>query len=104
MKVFLLFTGSGPLVILTSHADVEEPALLDMLAVKGIEKFIAFEIPYSIAQQRYGGHFAVVSNDLKESDALRVLDFNGERAFSLFHLDELGPPVRHEKPQEQHAA
>jgi hypothetical protein len=104
MKVFLLFTGSGPLVILTSHDSVEAPALLDMLVAKGIGKFIAHEIPFGIAQERYGGHFTVVSHDLRESDALRVLDYNGERAFRLFHLDELGPAIQHEEPVEQHAA
>ena len=29
MKAFMLFTGSGPLVILTSHGSVTEPALLE---------------------------------------------------------------------------
>ncbi len=40
-------------------------------------------------RQRYGGHFRVVMRDLNEADDLRVLDFNGERAFRLFHLSEL---------------
>ncbi len=35
--------------------------------------------------------------DLRESDDLRVLDFNGERAFHLFHLAELGSPIMHEE-------
>jgi hypothetical protein len=37
-----------------------------------------------------------VVNDLHESDDLRVLDYNGERAFALFRFDELGSPVFHE--------
>ena len=28
-----------------------------------------------------------------EADDLRVLDFNGQRAFGLFHLSELGSPI-----------
>ncbi len=96
MKVFMLYTGSGPLVILTSHASVEDPALLDKLKAKGISKFIAHEIPYELAKERYGGHFDVVSHDLYETDDLRVLDYNGERAFGLFHFDELGTGVTHE--------
>lgn len=104
MKVFLLFTGSGPLVILTSYDSVKTPALLEMLAAKGIGKFIAHEVPLAVAKQRYGGHFSVVAHDLKETDALRVLDYNGERAFRLFHLGELGAAIEHEGAFEQHAA
>jgi hypothetical protein len=96
MKVAMLFTGSGPLVILTSHESLTSPALLATLAAKGIDKFIVYEIPQEIARQRYGGHYDVVAGDLHESDDLRVLDYNGERAFRLFRFDELRPPVLHE--------
>jgi hypothetical protein len=96
MKTFMLFTGSGPLVILTSHEAITDPALLDKFRAKGIEKFIAHAIPLELAKERYGGHFEVVLRDLHETDDLRILDYNGERAFRLFHLTELGPPVLHE--------
>jgi hypothetical protein len=33
----------------------------------------------------YGGHFQVAMRDLHESDDLRVLDFNAERAFASFN-------------------
>ena len=104
MKSFILFTGSGPLVILTSHDSVEATPLLEMLGAKGIEKFIAYELPVGLVKDRYGGHFNLVANDLKESDALRVLDFNGVRAFHLFHLNEFGAEVMHEGPAQPHAA
>ncbi len=93
MKIALLFTGSGPLVIATSHDSLMDPAFLDKLRAKGIEKFIAYELPPDLAKERYAGHFDVVMKDLHESDDLRVLDFNGERAFRLFHLKELGSPI-----------
>jgi hypothetical protein len=96
MKTFMLMTGSGPLMILTSHASIEEPQLLEKLSSKGIEKFLAYEVPYDLAKERYGGHFNVVANDLHESDDLRVLDYNGERAFKLFTFAELGSPIVHE--------
>ena len=41
MKAFMLFTGSGPLVIMTSHAAITAPGLLEKFAAKGIDKFIA---------------------------------------------------------------
>jgi hypothetical protein len=96
MKVAMLFTGSGPIVILTSHDSVTDPNLLKKLEAKGIERFLAYELPLELVKRRYGGHFTTVMNDLHESDDLRVLDYNGERAFALFRLDELGNPVVHE--------
>jgi hypothetical protein len=96
MQTFMLFTGSGPLVILTSHEAITDPALLDKFRAKGIDKFIAHAIPVALARERYGGHFEVVLRDLHESDDLRILDYNGERAFRLFRLAELGPPILHE--------
>jgi hypothetical protein len=96
MQTFMLFTGSGPLVTLTSHEAITDPALLDKFRAKGIDKFIAYAIPLELAKERYGGHFDVVLRDLHETDDLRILDYNGERAFRLFRLTELGPPILHE--------
>lgn len=96
MKSFLLMTGSGPLIILTSHESIENSILLDKLLAKGIEKFIAYEVSFDLARQRYGGHFAVVANDLHETDDLRVLDYNGDRAFRMFSFSELGEAHVHE--------
>lgn len=99
MKIALLFTGGGLLVIATSHDSFTDPRLLAKLRAKGIEKFIAYELPVDLARQRYGGHFEVAMKDLHETDDLRVLDFNGERAFRLFHLRELGAPIMYESTQ-----
>ena len=96
MKTALLFTGSGPLVIATSYSGWTERGLIESLAAKGIDKFIAYELPLDLVKQRYGGHFAIAMRNLHESDDLRVVDFNGERAFRLFHLRELGTPVFYE--------
>jgi hypothetical protein len=96
MKTFLLITGSGPLMILTSHESLKDHKLLDKLLGKGIDKFIGYEVPYDLAMQRYAGHFTVVANDLHETDDLRILDFNGERVFRLFSFSELGAVCLHE--------
>ncbi len=96
MKAFMIFTGSGPVVILTSHSGVTDGGLLEKLSGKGIEKFLAYEIPVDLAKRRYGGHFDVVMADLHEADDLRVLDYNGERAFKLFRFEELSAPIVHE--------
>jgi hypothetical protein len=96
MKAYMLITKSGPIVVLTSHTSILDTFLLEKL---GIEKFIAYEIPIGLAEQRYGAHFTVVRGDLRETDDLRVLDEDGERAFKLFRFEQLGPPLVHERPQ-----
>ena len=96
MKTALLFAGSGPLVIITSHELLIDAVLLEKLRAKGIGKFIAYEVPVELAKERYGHHFDVVLRDLHETDDLRVLDFDGQRAFRHFHLAELGTPILYE--------
>lgn len=96
MKIALLNTGSGPLVIATSYGSFTDPGLIEKLKAKGIDKFIAYELPLALAKERYAGHFDIAMQNLHETDDLRVLDFNGERAFRLFHLDELGAPIMFE--------
>ncbi len=103
MKTFLLMTGNGPLMILTSHGSIKNPILLDKLTAKGIDKFIAYEVSCDLAKQRYGWHFNVVANDLHETDDLRILDYNGDRAFRLFSFGELGKAHLHESPPQGQA-
>lgn len=100
MKAYLLMTGSGPIVVLTSHASMLDIAVIAMLSKKGIDKFIAYEIPIAVAEQRYGMHFSVVKGDLRETDDLRVLDEDGEHAFKLFRFDEIGPAIMYEPPSD----
>ena len=96
MKAYFLFTGTGPVVILTTYNSVEHAEVLKRLESKGIEKFIAYEVPVESVKSKYGTHFDVVCNDLHESDDLRVLDYSGERAFRKFSFQELGTPIFHE--------
>ena len=96
MKAYMLMTRSGPIVVLTSHASLLDNALVEKLAEKGIDKFVAYEVPIALAEQRYGTHFSVVKGDLRETDDLRVLDEDGERVFALFRFDELGPSLVYE--------
>lgn len=92
MKVLLLFTGSGPMLVLSNHESLDDEVFLGKLKSKGIDKFMAYELSEEDTEKHYGGHFRTVLNDLHETDDLRVLDVNGHRIFSLFRLDELGKP------------
>lgn len=90
MKAYMLLTASGPIVILSSHDSPGDDVFIGKAKAKGLDKFIAYELPLDEVKKRYGGHFQVVLQDLHETDDLRVLDFNGQRVFHLFRLDELG--------------
>lgn len=95
MRSFLIFTGTGPILILTTYPDVTDPRLVIKLRHKGIEKFIAYEVPIHRVQSLYGVPFEVIAADLALSEDVRVLDFNGHHIFANFRLSELGEAIRH---------
>lgn len=100
MKAYFIFAAGGPLIILTSYTQINNPNLLNRLTSKGIDKFVACEIPVRLARERYGNHFDVVCRDLHEADDLRILDYNGARIFKRFTFAELGSPIYHESSSE----
>lgn len=97
MKAGLLITGSGALLYLTSHPAFVDDALIEKFKAKGIMKFIAYEVSVEEAQQRYATHFNIVLQDLRETDDLRILDYDGTRAFNMFSFDELSKPYFYEE-------
>jgi len=44
MRVYFLFTVTGPLVVLTSYDSINTPELLEKWKAKGLTKFIAHEV------------------------------------------------------------
>jgi len=96
MKAGIFFTGTGPILILTSYESLDDPKLVEKLALKGIKKYIAYEIQKDLVKDRYGNHFNVILGDLKQADDLRVLDYDGHHVFYNFSLDEIGKPIYHE--------
>ena len=96
MRAALIFTGSGPILILTSLAALDDPGLVSRLAAKGIHKYIANEVPLGEVRQWYGPVFDRVMTDETQDDELRILDVDGRHIFCHLHLKDLGPAVRHE--------
>ncbi len=96
MKAGLIFTGTGPILILTTYESFEDPKLIAKFDAKGIKKFIACDLPLEKVKARYGNHFSVVMGDLKQTDDLRVLDYNGYNVFHSFSFAEMGKPIYHE--------
>jgi hypothetical protein len=97
MRAGIFFTGSGPVLLLTSHDSLSGVSLIEKLKAKGIKKFIAYEVPVELVKQKYGNHYAVVMSDLKQEDDLRVMDYDGHHVFYNFSLRELGAPIYHEE-------
>jgi len=95
MRAYLIFTGSGPILILTTFPSVTDERLVAKLRHKGIAKFIAYEVPPERTRKLYGVPFEAIAADLSGQEDLRVLDFNGHHIFANFRLSDLGDPIRH---------
>jgi len=96
MKAGIIFTGSGPLLVLTSYDSFANPSFVEKMKAKGVKKFMGHEVPLDLCKQRYGEHYPVVLNDLRQSDDLRVLDYDGHHIFLTFSFQELGERFSYE--------
>ena len=93
MKAGVIFSGSGPILILTTHDSLTSAETAGWLANKGIKKYIAYEVDLILCQKRYGQHYDATLKDVKQADDLRCLDYNGQRVFELFSFEEMGAPM-----------
>ena len=93
MKAGIVFSGSSPLLILTSYSSFTDEKFVEKLRTKGVMKFIAFEVPVELAKEKYGLYFDIIMGDLKQSDDLRVLDYNGHNIMAVFQLGDLTGPL-----------
>lgn len=93
MKAGIYFTGTGPILILTSYDALNDSKLIEKLSAKGIKKFIAYAVSEDLVKNIYGLQFKTVMGDLYQTDDLRVLDYDGHHIFNNFSFNELGEPV-----------
>jgi hypothetical protein len=96
MKAGIYFSGTGPILILTTYDSLADPKLVEKLSAKGIKKFIAYEVSDEKVKERYGMQYNVIMGDLHQTDDLRVLDYDGHHIFNNFSIKELGDPIFHE--------
>jgi hypothetical protein len=94
MRAYLIFTGTGPILVLSTYPKLTDERLVGKLRYKGIDKFIAYEVELEAVKARYEHSFANISKDLEKDQDLRVLDFNGHQIMANFSLDELGDPIK----------
>jgi len=96
MKAGIFFSGTGPILILTTYDSLADPKLVEKLSAKGIKKFIAYEVSDEKVKERYGMQYNVIMGDLHQTDDLRVLDYDGHHIFNNFSIKELGDPIFYE--------
>ena len=95
MRAYLIFTGSGPILVLATYPQLTDERLVTKLRYKGIDKFIAYEVQLDAVKERYPGSFDNVAKDLEGGEGdLRVLDFNGHQIMANFSLNALGDPIK----------
>jgi hypothetical protein len=95
-RSYLIFTGTGPILVLSTYASLTDDALVEKLRYKGITKFIAYEVSLDAVRERYAHAYDNIAADLAGAPDLRVLDFNGHQIMTNFSLAELGDPIHFE--------
>ncbi len=96
LSAYLLLTEVGPLLVLSSYADLGERGAVDNLRRKGFGKFVAYHAPLERVRQLYGAQYGAVHAELERTAGLRILDFDGSRVFRNFSLDQIDQPSCHE--------
>jgi hypothetical protein len=94
-RAYLIFTGTGPILVLSTYPKLTDERLVDKLRYKGIDKFLAYEVDLDAVQSRYAESFGKVVGDLQGIEDIRVLDFNGHQIMANFSLTELGDPIKY---------
>jgi len=94
VKAYLLFTVTGPVLVLSKFESIEHPELLNRLS--GFGKFIAHEVSLEAVKSCYAMHYQHVLEDIRQTDELRILDQDGQRIFTNIDFRDLGVPVYHQ--------
>ena len=93
-RAYLIFTGTGPILVLSTYPKLTDERLVEKLRYKGIDKFLAYEVELDAVEIRYPESFDSIVADLEGVEDIRVLDFNGHQIMSNFSLEELGDPIK----------
>ena len=95
LKAYLVFTGTGPILLLCTYPSVTDERLVEKLRDKGIDKFLAYEVDLDAVRERYSRTIDGVLGNLEGVEDIRVLDFNGHQIMANFSLDELDGPIKY---------
>ena len=99
MNGILVYGASGPLLLLSSFPALDDQQLLAQLAAKGLDKFLAWEVPLERCHDLYGYSYRDDAEDLESHRGIHVLDTDGHRIFLNFSLRELSGGIACENNQ-----
>ena len=94
-RAYLIFTGTGPILVLSTYPKLTDERLVTKLRYKGIDKFMAYEVDLEAVEERYPDSYGQVALNLEGAEDIRVLDFNGHQIMANFSLDALGDPIKY---------
>lgn len=94
MKAAIIFTGTGPILIITTYENLLDEEISLKLKAKGIKKYILSEVSVNQCRGLYGNHFSLVTEDLGPSNDIRVLDYDGHHIFLSFSFHDMGEFIR----------
>ena len=93
MKAAIVFTGTGPILVISTFESLEDKKLHEKLRDKGISKFILREVALDTVEKRYAGRFNNLKAEMGTANDMRVLDYNGNQVFVNFEFPDLGTAV-----------
>ncbi len=93
-RAYLVFTGSGPMLLLSSYPKLTDERVVQKLRYRGIEKFMAYQVDLEAVETRYPDAYGEIIESLEENEDIRVVDFNGHQIMANFSLDALGDPIK----------
>ena len=93
-RAYIVFTGTGPILVLSTYSELTDERLLEKLRYKGIGSFIAYQVDLAAVRKRYEHSYVNVAEDLARDEDIRVLDFNGHQIMANFSLKQLGDPIK----------
>ena len=93
-RSYIVFTGTGPILVLSTYSDLKDKRLLEKLRYKGISSFIAYQVDLEAVHKRYEHSYENITEDLAGHEDIRVLDFNGHQIMANFSLEQLGEPIK----------
>ena len=94
-RAYIVFTGTGPILVLSTYSDLKDDRLLEKLRYKGISSFIAYQVDLAAVRKRYEHSYENIAEDLAQDEDIRVLDFNGHQIMANFSLEQLGESIKY---------
>jgi hypothetical protein len=94
MKAAIIFSGTGPILIISTYENLLDENITTALKNKGMKKYILSEVSVEKCWALYGNHFALVAETMNPKGDMRVLDFDGSHIFINFSFEDMGEFIR----------